>query len=159
MNSETLPFAPTTAMQFGLCLQRILQRLAYCNPAFGPPLLAEIDLADGYYRIPITPSASLTLAVVLPSDGSPEPLIGLPLSLPMGWKNSPPYFCAFTETCTDLANSAQRYQHPDPFPHAHIAQPALQKSPLPAFHNRAILPYNIQPYPADTPAMPHGRIH
>jgi hypothetical protein len=90
VNRDTLPLEPTPAMQFGLCLQRILQRLAYCNPQFGPPLLAKVDLADGYYRIPLTPSAALTLAVVLPSDGLTEPLLGLPLSLPMGWKASPP---------------------------------------------------------------------
>jgi hypothetical protein len=30
-------------------------------------------------------------------------LIGLPLSLPVGWKESPPIFCATTETVADLA--------------------------------------------------------
>jgi hypothetical protein len=84
VNQSSAPVAPQHAMQFGHALQRILQRLAYCNPAFGPPLLAKIDLADGYYRIPLSPQAALTLAVVLPPDNHNEPLIGLPLSLPMG---------------------------------------------------------------------------
>jgi hypothetical protein len=53
-------------LQFGEALQRILQCLAYCNPQFGPPLLAKIDLADGYYRIPLSPQAALALAVILP---------------------------------------------------------------------------------------------
>ena len=46
VNQGSLPLAPAHAMQFGHSLQRILQRLAYCNPAYGPPLLAKIDLAD-----------------------------------------------------------------------------------------------------------------
>jgi hypothetical protein len=72
--------------------RRILQRIAYCNTTFGPPLLAKIDMADGYYRIPLSADASLQLAVVLPTDDGDEPLLGLPLSLPMGWSLSPPFF-------------------------------------------------------------------
>ena len=33
-----------------------------------------------------------------------EPLIALPLVLPMGWKNSPPIFSTATETIADLTN-------------------------------------------------------
>jgi hypothetical protein len=90
VNQQAAPLAPTHAMQFGAAFQCILQRLAYCNPSYGPPLLAKIDLAGGYYRIPLSPQAALELAVVLPSDHGSEPLIGLPLSLPMGWADSPP---------------------------------------------------------------------
>ncbi len=36
-NPSFLPIAPDHAMQFGRALPRILQRLAYCNPVFGPP--------------------------------------------------------------------------------------------------------------------------
>ncbi len=53
-------------MQFGRALPRIFQRLAYANPAYGPPLMAKIDLANGYYRIPLSPTAALTLAVLPP---------------------------------------------------------------------------------------------
>jgi hypothetical protein len=108
VNQTSLNIAPTHAMQFGMALQCILQRLAYCNPHHGPPLMAKLDLADGYYRIPLSLQAALNLAVILPATHNTETLIALPLSLPMGWRDSPPYFCAFTETCTDLANI-----HPD----------------------------------------------
>ncbi len=37
VNQNSLDIAPTQAMQFGFCLQRLLQHLAYSNPAFGPP--------------------------------------------------------------------------------------------------------------------------
>ncbi len=95
-------------MQFGAALQRLLQRLVYCNTTHGPPLLCKINLADGYYRIPSAPSTALSLAVVIPSDApSTEPLVAIPLTLPMGWSQSLPYFCAFTETVADLTNTPQ----------------------------------------------------
>jgi hypothetical protein len=100
------------AMHFGQTLQHILQRLLYCNPLHGPPLLAKVDLADGYYRVPLSLSAALQLAVLIPSDHTAyASLIAVPLMLPMGWNHSPPYFCAFTETVADLANQPTTTTH------------------------------------------------
>jgi hypothetical protein len=142
VNTASLDLAPKHAMQFGLALPRLLQRLAYCNPKFGPPLMAKVDLADGYYRIPLSATAALELAVVLPSDGASGPLIGIPLSLPMGWRDSPPYFCAFTETCADLANmEAALGDHP--YDYALIQQPEHAIIHPAASHT--IYPYNPQP--------------
>jgi hypothetical protein len=106
--------APFASIQFGGTLQRLLQCIVYCNPSHGPPLLAKVDLLDGYYRIPLSPEASLHLAMLIPSDILTEPsLIALPLTLPMGWSHSPPYFCAYTETIADIANTHQpRPEHP-----------------------------------------------
>jgi len=70
-NQECLPYAPTHAMQFGTALQRIIQPLIYCDPSHGPRLLAKVDLADGYYRVPLSPEAALGLAVIIPSDSLP----------------------------------------------------------------------------------------
>jgi len=107
VNQASLPLAPDS-MQIGHTLQRILQGLVYANTVFGPPHLSKFDLAEGYYRVHLSPEASLELGVVLPSvkGGSAECLVGIPLSLPMGWALSPPYFCAFTETAADLANQS-----------------------------------------------------
>jgi hypothetical protein len=143
VNQASLAIAPIQAMQFGHALQRILQRLAYCNTAYGPPVLAKIDMADGYYRVPLSPRASLQLAVVILNDGLPEPLIGLPLSLPMGWSHSPPYFCAFTKTCTDLTNQLPLSQWDHPFCYA--SPTANDIATLYSFHPMAILPYNPKP--------------
>jgi hypothetical protein len=104
VNANSAPLAPTQAMQFGQAIQRILQRIAYTNPKYGPALLSKVDLSDGYYRVPLSPSAALELAVVLPPLQGTKPIIGIPLKLPMGWKYSPPYFCAYTETVADLSN-------------------------------------------------------
>jgi hypothetical protein len=58
VNQRSLPLVPMSSMQFGLCLQRVLQHIAYCNPSYGPPLLAKLDLADGYCRVPLSQEAS-----------------------------------------------------------------------------------------------------
>ena len=39
-------------------------------------------------------------------------MIAIPLTLPMGWKKSPPLFCTATETVADLANEALRTHQP-----------------------------------------------
>jgi hypothetical protein len=83
-------------MQFGHAFQRLIQRIIYCNPQYGPPVMAKVDLVDGDYRVPLSPMAALD--VVLPGDGPYDRLISIPLSLPTGWTNGPPYFCAYTET-------------------------------------------------------------
>ena len=39
-------------------------------------------------------------------------MVAIPLTLPMGWKNSPPLFCTVTETVADLANESLHSHHP-----------------------------------------------
>jgi hypothetical protein len=92
------------------------------------PCTAKLDLADGYYRIPLSPSAALRLAVVIPTDVPHLPLVAIPLTLPMGWSQSPPYFCAFMETVTDMANTAVAAHLPVP---QHPSYPATQALPVP----------------------------
>jgi hypothetical protein len=145
VNQFSLPLALTHAMQFGAAFHRLVQRIVYANPAYGPPLLLKVDLADGYYRIPLSPEAALELAVVLPSDGTPAPLVGIPLSLPMGWGLSPPYFCAFTETGADIAN--WHLTAPQPLP-PHPLEDIAQTSPVPSDHEfaqSAAFPYQLCP--------------
>jgi hypothetical protein len=143
VNATSVPLAPRHAMQFGTTLQRILQWLCYCNPAFGPPLMAKIDLSDGYYRVPLSPEAALELAVVLPPDHAGDNLIGIPLSLPMGWAQSPPYFCAFTKTVTDIANT-QPTQPLDLHPLWSTTQ-CGPPSHVQEYHPQALLPDQINP--------------
>jgi hypothetical protein len=146
VNNSSLNLAPAHAMQFGKALPRILQRLVYYNALCGPPLMAKLDLADGYYRVPLSPSAALELAVVLPGDGAHRQLIGIPLSLPMGWTYSPPYFCVFTETATDIANASLSNAFLPPHP----LEQRSQLATLPAettFHTSAFLPLGKPSFP------------
>ena len=114
VNDATARLAPPEAMQFGRTLDRLLFRIRHANPTFGPVYMNKIDISDGFYRIRLAPNDALSLAVLLSqADGEP-PLVAIPLSLPMGWVESPPYFCAATETAADLANArmAARYSPP-----------------------------------------------
>ena len=104
LNQETLKMAPRDAMQFGKALQRILQALVDANPIFGPVHLLKVDIADGFYRIWLNVADIPKLACSLPQMYGEEPLLALPLVLPMGWTESPPYFCTATETVADITN-------------------------------------------------------
>ena len=106
VNDASVPLAPFPAMQYGTALKRILQQIAYADPAHGPVHMLKCDLSDGFYRIPLAPSAIPPLGVILPYSPGEAPLIAFPLMLPMGWKHSPPFFSAFTETIADLSNHA-----------------------------------------------------
>jgi len=105
VNQETQPLSPKEAMQFGRALERILYKIRHANPRFGPVYLGKIDLADGFYRVWLSTSAIPDLAVAFPKYPDEEQLVALPLVLPMGWVDSPPAFCAATETVADLANN------------------------------------------------------
>ena len=116
VNEDTLGLAPQEAMQFGRALQRIIQTIVQANPRYGPVYISKIDISDGFYRVHVRPADIPKLAVLLPTAPQEAPLVGLPNSLPMGWKESPPYFSAATETVADLANAAITSNQPQP-PH------------------------------------------
>jgi hypothetical protein len=103
INQETCSIAPSEAMQFGTALQRAIENIVNANPRFGPVQVCKVDIADGFYRIEVRPADIPKLGVIIPSQTEDqEQLIAFPLVLPMGWKNSPPYFCAITETVADV---------------------------------------------------------
>ena len=106
VNEETVRLAPPEAMQFGRALQRVMTNVAHANPRYGPPKLAKVDIADGFYRVWLRLADIPKLGVVLPCPAGTTPLIAFPLALPMGWVESPPYFTMLTETACDLANQA-----------------------------------------------------
>ena len=133
LNDDTVPMAPQEAMQFGRALQRILQTIYYANPRLGPVYLSKIDIADGFYRIWVKAEDIPKLAVSFPSRPGEEPLVAFPLTLPMGWRESPPWFCTATETVADLANEALR-RVLDQLPHRldELAETQPQPDPLAA---------------------------
>ena len=116
VNEDTVKMMPNEAMQFGRALERVLYSIHHANPHFGPVYISKTDLADGFYRIPLSASGTPKLGVILPTFPNEEQMVAFPLVLPMGWVESPPAFCAATETVADLANnlplSSQLPQHP-----------------------------------------------
>jgi hypothetical protein len=115
VNDETAKLAPREAMQFGKALERILRQIVESNPTHGPVYLLKIDIADGFYRIWLNVNDIPSLAVSLPPLHGNTPLVALPLVLPMGWTESPPYFTTATETVADMANRRlQNHWRPPP---------------------------------------------
>jgi hypothetical protein len=104
LNDETLRLSPRKAMQFGQALERIICLTVNANPKFGPVNFIKIDLANGFYRVWLKTDDIPKLGVAFPQLEGEEPLFAFPLSLPMGWTESPPYFSAATETVADVAN-------------------------------------------------------
>jgi hypothetical protein len=111
VNDDTVKMMPPEAMQFGRTLERVLYAVHHANPHHGPVYVAKTDMADGFYRVPLSTSGIPKLGVILPRFPNEEQLVAFPLVLPMGWVESPPAFCATTETVADLANNLHTRSH------------------------------------------------
>ena len=116
VNKDTLPIYPSNAMQFGHTLDRLLREILLADPKLGPIYLSKLDISDGFYRVNLNIDDIPKLGVVFPTKPGEQPLVALPLVLPMGWAASPPCFSAATETSADLANYDLHHQHSAP-PH------------------------------------------
>ena len=138
VNRETLPLAAMEAMQFGHALERILREILLANPAHGPVHLNKTDLSDGFYRMDLNSGDAPRLGVVFPTKAGTEPMVAVPLVLPMGWKNSPPAFSTATETIADLAN--QRLRRPDYHPSNHPLDQMAADVPLPVRTAQSLTP-------------------
>jgi hypothetical protein len=145
VNPEAVHRAPNEAMQFGGTLERIFYVVYTAHSRHGPVYLGKFDISDGFYRVALCAEDIPTLGVVFPTEPGAEPLIAFPGVLPMGWTESPPYFCALTETIVDLANQ-QIADHWDP--PAHHLETAASAPPPPPEDGRATL---IVPAPVHTP--------
>jgi hypothetical protein len=66
--------------------------------------MCKVDLKDGFWRMLVPTDDEENFAYDLPTaNDDDEILIVIPCALQMGWKLSPPYFCATTETARDVA--------------------------------------------------------
>lgn len=121
VNDSTIEYTTKEAMQFGGALYRILSRVHHADPRYGPTYVAKYDIKDGFYRMHVRPEHTLSLAVILPQYNGEEPMVAIPLVLTMGWVNSPPSFCAMSETACDLANARVYRRHAPPHRLEHLA--------------------------------------
>ena len=107
VNDTTDTSTNPSAMQFGSCLPRLLQRIWEADPKDGPVFLSKWDISDAFHRCLLRPEDVGTFAYVIPPlPSDTEQLLCIDLVLPMGWVNSPDLFCATSETVADLANIA-----------------------------------------------------
>jgi hypothetical protein len=65
--------------------------------------LAKWDIKDGFWRMDCREGKEWNFLYVLPQPEGTPIMIIVPTSLQMGWVESPPYFCAATETARDIA--------------------------------------------------------
>jgi hypothetical protein len=103
VNESTTLEAPAGAIdQMGHALQRIIHAFAEADPD-AKIFMAKFDTKDGFWRLDCQEGEEWNFAYVLPQEeGEPVRLV-VPTSLQMGWVESPPYFCAASETARDVA--------------------------------------------------------
>lgn len=97
-------------MQFGKALLRLLNLIHFADDRHGLVYLSKIDISDGFYRVDLEANSAPILSVILRKTKGEPLLVVVPLALPMGWVDSPLYFCAVTETIADLANARKHHR-------------------------------------------------
>ena len=95
-----------SAMQYAQALEHLIREVSIADPALGHMHVLKADGSDGFYCIGLRPTTDPKLGLVFPSEVEDEELVVIPLTLPMGWKNSTPIFCTATETVADLVSEA-----------------------------------------------------
>ena len=104
--------------------------------AEGPVRVSKLDVMDAYHRDTLKPSQVGAFAYIVPSVPDDDAiLICIDLVLPMGWVDSPKFFCAFSETLTDVANALIDADLPVPAYGSISALPATEPPPPPHFGN------------------------
>jgi hypothetical protein len=66
--------------------------------------MAKWDIKDGFWRLDAEDGAEWNFSYVLPQHPGQLCYLVVPTSLQMGWVESPPFFCAASETARDVAH-------------------------------------------------------
>jgi hypothetical protein len=103
VNGATAKLAPKAALnQLGHSLSHIIHTFAEASED-DKVFMEKWDIKDGFWRMACEAGKEYNFAYVLPQEeGKPITLV-IPTSLQMGWVESPPYFCAASETARDVA--------------------------------------------------------
>ena len=104
VNSNTVKTAPRGAIdQIGHVLPRLIHAFASVRES-DVIFMAKWDIKDGFWRLDCEQGEEWNFAYVQPSTvASGDISLVIPTSLQMGWIESPPYFCAASETARDVA--------------------------------------------------------
>jgi hypothetical protein len=104
VNGNTVKLAPQGALdQLGHALSRIIHAFAKSDDD-AKIFMAKWDLKNGFWRMDCQAGKEYNFAYVLPQVvGMPITLV-IPTLLQIGWVESPPYFCAATETAKGIAS-------------------------------------------------------
>ena len=85
-------------MRYVCALDRQLCEVFFSDPSLSPVYRLKTDVSDGFYRIGVRPKESPNLGLIFVSGANEDPMVAIPLTLPIGCKNSPPLFFTATET-------------------------------------------------------------
>jgi hypothetical protein len=107
VNQATNKLAPQKAMAgLGKALLRVIQTMATNYNTQSPFVFAKCDIKDGFWRMVVSEKDSWNFCYTIPPPSKHTPIenieIVVPTSLQMGWCESPPFFCAATETGRDI---------------------------------------------------------
>jgi hypothetical protein len=114
VNETTTRLALPQAMaQLGNCLKRLTAHMADNHNKNLPFMFCKLDIKDGFWRMRVSNDDAWNFAYVLPSlykDIEEDEIeLVIPNSLQMGWCESPPFFCAGSETARDVIEHIQHF--------------------------------------------------
>ncbi len=97
--------APKGALdQLGHVLSRIVHAFAESEDTNDTKIfMAKWDVKDGFWRMCCEDGKEWNFTYVLPQRTEAPIRLVVPTSLQIGWVESPPYFCAASETAQDIA--------------------------------------------------------
>jgi len=102
VNDTTALTAPKGPVkEIGKVLPRLLRYMRDVPPEQWI-LFSKLDISDGFWRLIVKGDDCYNFAYVLPQKPGEPTRIVVPSAVQMGWVESPPYFCAVTETARDL---------------------------------------------------------
>jgi len=109
-NSSDKSLAHQESMyELGNVIPRIIWAMALSKDKTTPFMFTKVDLKDGYWRMAVNADDAWNFAYVLPGAGPDDPIqLVIPDALQMGWSESPPFFCAATETARDIIDDKIR---------------------------------------------------
>ena len=128
VNDTTVKMANPEAMdQLGKALLRIIAALADAQAAGKQLFFAKLDIKDGFWRMIVSDADAWNFCYAIPNADPAatrdDTRIVVPNSLQMGWCESPPFFCAASETARDVIQQLLKVDLP-PHPLEHYMMPA-----------------------------------
>ena len=128
VNDTTVLARPKVPVkEIGKVLPRLLQYMKEV-PLEQWILFSKLDISDGFWRLIVRGDDCYNFAYVLPQKPGEPTRIVIPSAVQMGWVESPPYFCAVTETARDLTEYHIRNHTVLP---AHPIEQSMDVEPVP----------------------------
>ncbi len=111
VNQTTEKLAPAAAMaQLGVTLRRIIHTMEKARQKGTSLLFSKLDIKDGFWRLMVSDHDAWNFCYMIPPASTGAPLdevdVVIPNCLQMGWCESPPFFCAASETARDVIASS-----------------------------------------------------